>query len=170
MPLKLNLGICKKIGQPEYGSLGASCNVEIELDQSLIFDDLDAFQERVMHAYTACREAVAEELARQQHGTTSEHAANNRAASPAPSSRPTNGQSNGHSSHLASQKQLDYARQLAGQIHGLGARRLETLANKMFGKPLGELSSLDASGLIDSLKEVKAGKIDLAAALGGAAT
>jgi hypothetical protein len=52
-----NVEICKKIGQPDYGSLGASCNVEVELDQSLIFDDLDAFQERVMHAYTACREA-----------------------------------------------------------------------------------------------------------------
>ena len=50
MPLKLNVGTCKKIGQPHYGSLGASCNVEIELDQSLLFDDLDAFQERVMHA------------------------------------------------------------------------------------------------------------------------
>ena len=170
MPLKLNVGICKKIGQPDYGSLGASCNVEVELDQSLIFDDLDAFQERVTHAYTACREAVTEELARQQQGTTSEHAANNRAASAAPPNRPANGQSNGQSSHLASQKQIDYAQQLAGQIRGLGARRLETLANKMFGKPLGELSSLEASGLIDSLKEVKAGKIDLAAALGGDAT
>jgi hypothetical protein len=158
MPLKLNVGTCKKIGQPDYGSLGASCNVEIELDQSLLFDDLDA-----------CREAVAEELARQQQGPTSEHAANHRAASPAPPNRPANGQSNGHSSHLASRKQIDYAQQLAGQIHGLGARRLETLANKMFGKPLGELSSLDASGLIDSLKEVKAGKIDLAAVLGRAA-
>jgi hypothetical protein len=170
MPLKLNVGICKKIGQPDYGSLGASCNVEVELDQSLIVDDLDAFQERVTHAYTACREAVTEELARQQQGTTNEHAANNRAASPEPPNRPANGQSNGQSSHLASQKQIDYAQQLAGQIRGLGARRLETLANKMFGKPLGELSSLEASGLIDSLKEVKAGKIDLAAALGGDAT
>ena len=49
MPLKLNVGTCKKIGQPHYGSLGASCYVEIELDQSLIFDDVDAFQQRVMH-------------------------------------------------------------------------------------------------------------------------
>ena len=170
MPLKLNVGTCKKIGQPDYGSLGVSCYVEIELDQSLLFDDLDAFQQRVMHAYTACREAVAEELARQQQGPTSEHADNHRAASPAPPNRPANGQSNGHSSHLASQKQLDYAQQLAGQIHGLGARRLETLANKMFGKPLGELSTLEASGLIDSLKDIKAGQIDLAAVLGGAAT
>ncbi len=170
MSLKLNVGVCKKIGQPDYGSLGASCNVEVELDQSLIFDDLDAFQERVTHAYTACREAVTEKLARQQQGATNEHAANNRAASHEPPNRPANGQSNGQSSHLASQKQIDYAQQLAGQIRGLGARRLEILANKMFGKPLGELSSLEASGLIDSLKEVKAGKIDLAAALGGDAT
>ncbi len=98
MPLKLNVGICKKIGQPDYGSLGASCNLAVELDQSLIFDDLDAFQKRVTHAYTACREAVTEELARQQQGTTSEHAANNRAASAAPPNRPANGQSNGQSS------------------------------------------------------------------------
>jgi hypothetical protein len=181
MPLKLNVGISQKIGQPAYGSLGASCNVEVELDQALLFDDVEAFQERVTSAYAACRQAVAQELDRRRStsidgakaAATAETVAKGQSngLDNVRANDRANGQSNskpdGHNGHRASQKQIDYAQQLAGQIRGLGVRRLEDLAHTMFAKPLADLSSLDASGLIDALKDIKAGKIELAAALGG---
>ena len=58
MPLKLNVGLCKKLGLPDYGSLGATCHLELELDQSLLQHDLDRFHQRIRDAYTACRQAV----------------------------------------------------------------------------------------------------------------
>ncbi len=169
--LKLNVGIGKKIGLPDYGSLGTTCNVEVEVDGRLIFDDLEAFHQKVRQAYVACAQAVNDELARQQ--PSDNQAANQptaaTSADPATSAATNgNGHRNGSNGGGASQKQLNYANQLAGQINGLGARRLEALANKMFGKPIAGLSSLDASGLIDTLKAIKAGRLDLNAALDGA--
>lgn len=163
MPLKLNIGLSKKIGQPDYGSLGASCHVEVELDHALLVNDLDGFQQRVRQAFAACRQAVNDELARHAGGQAGD-SADARGSSSNGHSRTGNGS---ESSHRASRKQLDYARQLAVQIEGLGVRRLSNLTERMFGKPIAELSSLDASGLIDTLKETKAGNIDLEAVLDG---
>ena len=168
MPLKLSLGLSKKIGQPDYGSLGASCHVEVELDAALLDNDLERWHQHVRKAYVACAQAVNDELARlQQTGQANGHRSVSNGAADSQNHANGNGHRNG--GQRASAKQLDYARQLAAQIRGVGVRRLETLAQRMFEKPLTDLASLDASGLIDVLKEIKAGRIDLDAALNGAA-
>ena len=98
MPLKLNVGVNKKIGLPDYGSLGTSCHVEVEVDSGLIFDDLDGFHQKVRQAYVACAQAVNDELARQASTTqpvsqTPTAASNGHAATATTS----NGNGNGHS-------------------------------------------------------------------------
>ena len=193
MPLKLNVGLSKKIGQPDYGSLGASCNVEVELESSLFHNDLDAFHERVREAFVACRQAVIDELARHTGGASHDNGnarqptngygaktngygarSNGNGSSAANGNGSPNG--NGHSpaktngsSRRASEKQIDYIDQLASQIRGLGVRRLDQLCQKMYSKPLADLSGMDASGFIDTLRAIKAGEIDVNQALNGAA-
>ena len=176
MPTKINLSVARKLGTANYGSVSASCGVEFEADSGLLHSDIEGFQRHVRNAYAACRDAVLQELARQQSAETSTNGSNGQThaespAQPRPtaSARPQNGTGNG-SGHgqVASEKQMTYLRQLAKSIEGLGVRRLETLAQKMYGKPIAGLSSFDASGLIDTLKSIKAGEIDLTNALNGA--
>ncbi|APW63214.1 hypothetical protein [Paludisphaera borealis] len=66
MPLKLNVGVSRKLGLPEFSSVGASCNVEVELDSSLLQSDLDGFHAQVRGAFTAACQAVDDELVRLQ--------------------------------------------------------------------------------------------------------
>ncbi len=63
MPMTLKVGLAKKIGQPDFGSLGASCDIELELDGGLLFNDLEGLQQKIQTAYVACRQAVNDELA-----------------------------------------------------------------------------------------------------------
>ena len=176
MPMTLTVGWQRKLGQPDYGSLCASCTVAVELNGSMVFDDLEGFHRHVRRAYVACQQAVNDQLAREQQGEPSALPSRTRQAAPpaentAPhdgngSTRNGNGASNGHQ---ASEKQMTYIQTLSRQIRGLGVRRLETLAEQMFSKPLAGLTSFDASALIDQLKAIKAGDINIDDVLGNGA-
>lgn len=185
MPLKLNVGLTKKVGLPNYGSLGASCHLELELSASLLHDDLDGFHKQVKSAFVACAQAVNDELTRCQPTTSPQPALPQPAQpqlappQPAPAAAPAPGRteatscavSNGQVSNgqIATDKQLKYVQVLARQVTSVGTRRLESLARRLYGKPPAELTSLQASGLIDTLKAIKDGQLDVDAALNGAA-
>jgi len=176
MPLKLTVGLSKKVGLPEFSSVGASCSLDCELDSTLLDGNREGFRERVAAIYNACRQAIDDELARHnaKQVLPESHVDTNLVADPVADrvSPPPPAHSNGNGSEgrPATDKQLGYVHQLSDQIHGLGIRRLDSLAQKLFDKPVTDLQSFEASGLIDTLKEIKAGSIDLQTALSGVAT
>ena len=169
MPVKVNVGLTKKMGLPNYGSAGASCSVEFELDSGQLVQDLEGFHRHIRHAYVACRQAVQEELGRQLNPDTQEAEAGEEiptaadTSGGAPNSSTTTPATLGlvHASPLASQRQLNYIHHLAHGLAGLTPRRLEILSATVCGKRLAHLTSADASNLIDTLKQIQAGEKDL---------
>ena len=116
-------------------------------------------------------QAVQEELARRSVGDVEPRkTATNGARKPGPNGakvRKTSSGTQGANNHRASARQIEYLERLARENRSIGIRRLETLAERICGKPLAGLSSFDASTLIDTLKAVKEGRLDVDAALQG---
>jgi hypothetical protein len=151
MPLKLNIGLSKKVGLPDYGSLGASCHVEFELDSALIQNDLETFHRHVRNAYVACAQAVNDELARH----------NGRAAGGETRSGNGsigNGQQNGRRRTAGRKATVSQVR----AIHAIADRQgveITALLHSRFGTDRPEdLSITEASGLIDELKSTAGGQ------------
>ena len=59
--LKLNVGLSRKVGEPNYGSRGASVNVEMELESALA-SDAAKLQERIRQLFDVVRASLLEEL------------------------------------------------------------------------------------------------------------
>lgn len=172
MPLKTNVGVSRKVADNNYGSRGASVNLEVELDSALI-QEPERFQDRIRQVFRLAQQAIDDELSRQQGSGSSSQASNGAAQAQhignghATNGNATNGRNGGPA--IASEKQLTYAQQLAKQVQDLGVRRLEDLSQRMYSKPLVGLTTMDASGLIDTLKALKEGRMDLETVLNGAA-
>lgn len=61
--LKLACGLSKKVGEPNYGSRGASVTVEMELD-SVTLRQPERLKQHIRCAFDRVREAIEEELGR----------------------------------------------------------------------------------------------------------
>ncbi|WP_425613537.1 hypothetical protein NA78x_003371 [Anatilimnocola sp. NA78] len=160
MPLKINVGLSKKVGLPDYGSLGASCHVEYEADASLLNTDLEAFHRQVKNAYVACKQAVQDELHRHQSvGAAAQPLPAN--GKPAHGQRRSNGAEHGHSngsSNSSSPRRSNGRKATASQLKALDAisNRLQLdlerwLMEKHGLRMASELTVAEASAAIDDL-------------------
>lgn len=149
MPLKLSIGLSRKVGLPEYGSLGASCHIELELESNLLSQDPVNLGDRARQAYAACAEAVEDALRRhrpadatRQNGHAGAH---------------KNGRLDTPSMPLpATARQIEYIHRLASRIPGLDEQVLDALAQEHWYKPAAELDRHQASHLIDELRKLAA--------------
>jgi hypothetical protein len=155
MPLKLNVGVSKKVGLPDYGSAGATCNLELELDTHLLESDLEGFHQRVRSAYVAAQQAVQDELSRLQSQPTSPSAETrgvapdrsaHRNGQPVTSSRPTG---NRRPPRPATPNQVRAIRTITRQ---LGTNLAGLLREEFGAERLEDLSMSEASRVIDDLK------------------
>jgi hypothetical protein len=63
MTIRLRIEVCKKEGTDYYGSIGATCGLELEIDQSVLADPVAAVA-RIRSYYSFCETAMNEELGR----------------------------------------------------------------------------------------------------------
>ena len=73
MPMQMNVGLSKKVGEANYGSRGASINFEVELEANLVREP-EQLKEKIRYLFRLANEAVAEELG--GHGSSKEDSRN----------------------------------------------------------------------------------------------
>jgi hypothetical protein len=142
--LKLNAGLSRKVGEPDYGSRGASVNLELEVEGHLI-QDSDALHDRIRRLFTLARQAVDEELNGARQISRSQPGGNGAAQPNAQGDR-----TNGRAATISQKRAI---RSICDRLQ-LDA---ESICQERFGMAVDALSLRDASALIDDLKARSAG-------------
>jgi len=151
--IKLNCGINRKIGEPGYGSRGASVNVELELESSAA-QDVQLLHDKIRRLFSLAKSAVDEEL-----GVNGKPGSQTPAAAqpPAPPSRngssprpATNGNANGSQPpRPATEAQMRAVRGMCAKL-GLDP---QAEVGARFNHSLDEITLPEASTFIDDLKK-----------------
>ena len=135
--IKLNAGVSRKVGEPNYGSRGASVNVELELESAVV-NDTEALHEKIRTLFALAKRSVDEEL-----GVSTSSGAPGQ-----PTANGTNGGQNGTASRPATDGQK---RAVWALCNKLGLDQDEE-ARATFDRPVSQLMLPEASQLIDRLK------------------
>ncbi len=133
--IKLNAGVSRKVGEPNYGSRGASVNVELELESSVV-NDTEALYEKIRRLFALAKKSVDDEL-----GISTSASSSNQAPSM---------QSNTET-RLATDKQKNAIAAICNE----NAIDADQEATGMFGRPVSLLTLPEASQLIDHLKDLR---------------
>ena len=152
MPMTLNVGLCRKVGEANFGSRGATVNFAVEIEASHLREP-EQLREKIRYLFGLAREAVAEELNGHDPHAANGHTVNGHAADGQNGNagqRPTNGRSATASQvraihAIANQKRID--------LDQLLKERFQVARSEDLG--IGQ-----ASELIDELKAGGNGKVN----------
>ena len=168
MSVKLNIGLSRKVGESNYGSRGASINLEVELDNGVLNDPAQ-LRDRVSDLYMLARQSVDEELQRPAdagpnepshengngHARTNGHVNGNGHGNANASNG--NGHSNGHSN--GQHNRVEVARATQSQIRAIfaitkrqGLDPHKVINDRFRVHKMEDLTIREASSLIDELK------------------
>ena len=142
--LKLNVGFTKKVGEANYGSRGASVNLELESEGNLAGEP-ERLRERMRYLFALAKASVEEEL-------NGQAAPASNGSNEKPKDVHGNGQANGRRRDATRKATASQARALhvIADRQGIG---LASLLWERFGvDQAGDLSITEASALIDELK------------------
>jgi hypothetical protein len=143
MAVTVRVGFSRKVGEPNYGSRGASVQLEVELDR-MAFDDGERFQSEIEGIFERARDAVDRELHRSLSPLSQPQPDLDERSEPTKS---RNGRT--RASRLATPNQAR-AIQAIAQTRGVVLSQL--LADEFNSKAPEELTIVEASRLIDQLK------------------
>jgi hypothetical protein len=158
MPLKTNIGVSRKVADNNYGSRGASVNLEVELDSALI-NDPERFHDRIRQVFRLAQQAIDNELGRQQgpaaNSANNGQSANGNGHSTSNGHSPTNG--NGKPRSSGRKATASQVRALHAIANRQGIDLALTLQERYGIDHAEDLGIGQASELIDELKNTVAG-------------
>lgn len=151
MAVKLNIGVSRKLGQPNYGSRQASIGLEVEIDSGLLATP-EELQEKVRLLYRFADQAVEDELNYQTGSLLNEVAA--------PTAVATSQEESGDESPIQQVRGLtdNQLRAIYGLARRLQLSPLRLVRERFRLEHVEDLDIRQASQLIEELKSCAEGQ------------